>query len=110
MGTGTEGIIEIANKKTCSDLHDLVLRKTSGLCSLHHVHVLRSWAGIQVLDKGDAQRATSVLVTGELGCEELAMPFNFFSELWISPIAVSAVSGVSNSTTPVPRERPLGSY
>lgn len=26
------------------------------------------------------------------------------------PIAVSAVSALSNCTTPVPRERPLGSY
>jgi hypothetical protein len=59
-------------KKDENALHDLILGQTTrGLLSFHmSFHLLRAGtAGVHVLDKGDTQRAATVLVTGELGCE-----------------------------------------
>lgn len=90
--------------------HDLVLGDAaSRLSTLHHVPGTRTGTGVQILDESDAQRATAVLVAGELGCRDVSMDLHWRRREDL-PIAVSAVSALSNSTTPVPRERPLGSY
>lgn len=49
-----------------SGLHDLILSDVlRWLGTLHHIS--RCAAGIQILDKGNSQRTTSVLVASELG-------------------------------------------
>lgn len=89
-------------------LHDLVLGDTaSRLGTLHGVY--GASACIHVLDKSDAERTATVLITGELGYTNVSVCSGRCS-LENIPIAVSAVSALSNWTTPVPRERPLGSY
>jgi hypothetical protein len=89
-------------------LHDLVLCKTAGsFGALHRVAA----AEIGVFDKRQAKRTATVLVTSELRCKFRVSTTDAFSALRVHlPIAVSAFSAESNSTTPVPRERPLGSY
>lgn len=54
------------NLETADQLHDLVLGDTASRLSAFH-HVPGTTAGVQVLDEGDAQRTTTVLVTGEFG-------------------------------------------
>lgn len=88
--------------------HDLILSKPAGsFGSLHGISV----ADVGVLDVREAEGATTILIAGELGCEIVS---NCQPPKPTVPrslqIAVSALSAVSNSTTPVPRERPLGSY
>lgn len=48
-------------------LHDLVLCDARRLSTLHHI--LRSAICIEILDERDAQRTTTVLITGEFGYE-----------------------------------------
>lgn len=61
---------------TTNRLHDLVLGNTaSRLSTLHHVGWTGTGAGVQVLDEGDAQGTTAILVAGEFGCEMLAQFF-----------------------------------
>ena len=100
-------------KRTKTRLHNLVLCQTGWLLAFHHVIVARG-AGVHVLDESDAEGTAAVLVAGELGWNGVSVGFSgngfFVGSVVILPIEVSAVSGVSNWTTPVPRERPLGSY
>lgn len=87
-------------------LHDLILRDATR----RRVHsIALAWRS-KVLDKRDPQRATTVLVASELGC--ISVSFTVFRGQNGShaPIAVSAVSALSNCTTPVPRDLPFGSY
>ncbi len=87
-------------------LHNLILCNPSNwLCVLHGVAAI----GILIFDKGKAQWPSAVLVTGELICRLSTLHTAIIKRRNIL-IAVSAFSVVSNCTTPVPRERPLGSY
>lgn len=60
-------------------LHDLILSDARcGLRLLHHLSLRsssssRSSSSIQVLNKGDAQGATTVLVTSELSCTDISI-------------------------------------
>jgi hypothetical protein len=89
-------------------LHDLVLGETTGWWDIIH-HVALALRGGHVLDKSDAERAATILISSELGCERISERAECKRERFIQ-MAVSAVSPLSNWTTPVPRERPLGSY
>ena len=51
-------------------LHDLVLRDAACRLSALH-HIAGAGAHVQVLDEGDAQRASAVLVASELGWKGL---------------------------------------
>lgn len=94
-----------------ASLHDLVLCETHGhaglLLTLHGIHC-RLLVGIS--DVGQAERATTVLVSGELGCTYCQTSSRLYIAEYGLLIAVAASSTLPNSTTPVPRERPLGSY
>lgn len=76
-------------------LHDLILSDARrGFRLLHH---LRSRSSIQVLNKGDAQGTTTVLVTGELSCTEISISLAPVDRKYYDiQMAVSAVSAVSN--------------
>jgi hypothetical protein len=88
-------------------LHHLVLSHASTIC----LHSFTSIC-IRVLDVGEAERPSPVLISSEFSCEhQLACCYpRRGSPINHIPIAVSASSAELNSTTPVPRERPLGSY
>lgn len=105
-----------SNQHICENcrLHDLVLSNAGWFVT--HVPSL-AWARrMDISDECDSQRTATVLVTGEFGYRNWSAYFflitinNKRSSLLYLQIAVSAVSGLSNSTTPVPRERPLPSY
>lgn len=66
-------------------------------------------ANIHVLHKGQAKGSSAILITGKLGCENVSLEGKLKLTRHVQ-IAVSAFSALSNCTTPVPRERPLGSY
>ena len=97
--------------------HDLILGQAlRGLGALHH---LRAGTRMHILDKRNSQRTASILVASELGWRGETVSNETRKKkgrhyrtkgTTNSPIAVSASSALSNSTTPVPRERPLGSY
>jgi hypothetical protein len=90
--------------KLKDSLHNLVLGQASGSLGVHRVAV----ALIGVPDIRQTKRTTSILISSEFGCGVLAR--HNMNEWEDVQIAVSASSGSSNSTTPLPRERPLGSY
>jgi len=84
-------------------LHDLVLRQGASI-GLHVVTVAR----IRVAHVRQTERTSAVLVASELGCDSVSEKDG--GRPRGAPIAVSAFSALSNSTTPEPRDRPLGSY
>jgi hypothetical protein len=88
-------------------LHHLVLSHARTFC-LHNITSIC----VCVLDVGEAKRPSAVLITGKFSCNHslacCCRPTN--NPISHIPIAVSASSAALNSTTPVPRERPLGSY
>lgn len=86
-------------------LHHLVLSHTSAF-SLHSITSIR----VGVFDVGQAKWSSTVLITGEF-CYRPTSAYRGEIKVWRHlPIAVSASSAELNSTTPVPLERPLGSY
>ena len=89
-------------------LHDLVLcDPPSCFGAFHGIATIR----VRVFDKRETEGPSAVLVARKFSCTPIS-PF-FLSVGAASnriPIAVSAFSAVSNWTTPVPRDRPLGSY
>ena len=87
--------------------HDLVLSKALSDLGLHGIGGALK---VGVLDERKAERTTAVLVAGELGYGRVSITLHTIKDHVYLQMAVSAFSGVSNSTTPVPRERPLGSY
>ena len=90
-----------------STSHDLILRQSSSIfLALHCVGTI----GAEVFDIGETERTSSVLVSRELGCEKrVSVDLEADMSQHIQ-MAVSALSAVSNWTTPVPLERPFGSY
>ena len=90
-----------------SDSHNLVLgQATSMLRSFHSVSI----ALVRILDISQAKRSAAVLVACELRYKHSISKRLECRPKYNLQIAVSASPAFSNSTTPVPRERPLGSY
>lgn len=84
--------------------HYLILSQTTCGFRVHGVTIRL----IRVSYVRQAERTTSVLIASEFGYRLLAF---FESVTYINlQMAVSARSGSSNSTTPLPFERPFGSY
>lgn len=89
-------------------LHDLILRDSRRRfkVALHRVGV--TGARVHVFDKGNTQGTTTVLVSREFGYSK-SVVYEKGKKRDVQ-MEVSAVSSLSNWTTPVPRERPFGSY
>lgn len=88
-------------------LHDLVLRDArSCFCTFHGIAAV----GVRVLDKCQAERTPAILVACKFRCTTVSAFCHARPMQHHIPMAVSAFSAVSNCTTPVPRDRPFGSY
>jgi len=76
------------------------------------IHLVSAVVG--VANETEAQGATTVEISGEFSYDGSksahGTPPVPSTSMWNPPMAVSAFSAVSNCTTPVPLDRPLGSY
>lgn len=105
-GEAVENVLRLT--WTPYQLHDLILCQTTGrFGTLHNI----STAKVRVLDESEAKGASTILIAGEFSCCAVSIFLRQnASSIGNLPIAVSAFSALSNCTTPVPRERPFGSY
>lgn len=108
-GNGKLEVVHKTGGKSPLDcpLHNLFLGQACLLLALHHITTILTVVGI--LDVTKAKWPTTVLIAREFGYKRLVHVT--MSWMWVFiQIAVSAFSAVSNRTTPVPLERPFGSY